>query len=297
MNNSLKCLNANTLRLLACALMLCDHMWATVVPGNVWMTWLGRLAFPIFAFQIAEGLFHTSNFKKYAIRLLIFGIVSEIPFDLVYGSTILYPFHQNVMFTLLLGLLAIKALDNAKSKFRAVTAIGAGSTPSAIDNSSSTPSAIDNSGSTPSAIDNSSSTSSAVDTPTTSRRIANLALGILIAALCTLAAAITFTDYGAMGVLTIIAFYVFRDFKFAWLGQLVFMILANMIFFQGEYLPLTIAGHYFEFQTQGFAIFALIPIWLYNGKKGKTSKALQYGFYAFYPVHLLVLYLIFHYAM
>ncbi len=245
MNNSLKCLNANTLRLLACALMLCDHMWATVVPGNVWMTWLGRLAFPIFAFQIAEGLFHTSNFKKYAIRLLIFGIVSEIPFDLVYGSTILYPFHQNVMFTLLLGLLAIKALDNAKEK----------------------------------------------------GGIASLTLGILIAALCTLAAAITFTDYGAMGVLTIIAFYIFRDFKFAWLGQLVFMILANMIFFQGEYLPLTIAGHYFEFQTQGFAIFALIPIWLYNGKKGKTSKALQYGFYAFYPVHLLVLYLIFHYAM
>ena len=277
MNNSLKCLNANTLRLLACALMLCDHMWATVVPGNVWMTWLGRLAFPIFAFQIAEGLFHTSNFKKYAIRLLIFGIVSEIPFDLVYGSTILYPFHQNVMFTLLLGLLAIKALDNAKSKFRAGTTIGANSTPSVVDNSSSTPSAI--------------------ATPTTARRIASLALGILIAALCTLAAAITFTDYGAMGVLTIIAFYVFRDFKFAWLGQLVFMILANMIFFQGEYLPLTIAGHYFEFQTQGFAIFALIPIWLYNGKKGKTSKALQYGFYAFYPVHLLVLYLIFHYAM
>lgn len=37
------------------ALMLCDHMWATVVPGGQWMTNLGRLAFPIFAFQIAEG--------------------------------------------------------------------------------------------------------------------------------------------------------------------------------------------------------------------------------------------------
>ena len=104
------------LRALACLLMLCDHMWATIVPGNEWMTWVGRLAFPIFAFQIAEGFLHTSNFRKYAVRLLIFGLVSEVPFDLVYGSTMLYPFHQNVMFTLLLGLLAVKALDNAKEK-------------------------------------------------------------------------------------------------------------------------------------------------------------------------------------
>ncbi len=245
MKNSIKCLNANTLRLLACALMLCDHMWATVVPGNVWMTWLGRLAFPIFAFQIAEGLLHTSDFKKYAVRLLLFGIVSEIPFDLVYGSTILYPFHQNVMFTLLLGLLAIKALESAKEKH---------------------------------------STGAMVK-------------GVLIAALCTLVAAITFTDYGAMGVLTVIAFYVFRDFRFAWVCQLAFMVLANMVFFRGEYIPLTIGSVYLELQTQGFAVFALIPIWLYNGKKGISSKALQYGFYAFYPVHLLVLYLIFHYMV
>ena len=107
MKKSIRFLDANMLRALACALMLCDHMWATIVPGNEWMTWLGRLAFPIFAFQIAEGFFHTSNFRNYAVRLLIFGLVSEIPFDLVYGSTILYPYHQNVMFTLLFGLLAI----------------------------------------------------------------------------------------------------------------------------------------------------------------------------------------------
>lgn len=116
MRKSIRFLDSNMLRALACLLMLCDHMWATIVPGNEWMTWVGRLAFPIFAFQIAEGFLHTSNFRKYAVRLLIFGLVSEVPFDLVYGSTMLYPFHQNVMFTLLLGLLAVKALDNAKEK-------------------------------------------------------------------------------------------------------------------------------------------------------------------------------------
>ncbi len=244
MKKSIRFLDANMLRALACALMLCDHMWATIVPGNEWMTWLGRLAFPIFAFQIAEGFFHTSNFRNYAVRLLIFGLVSEIPFDLVYGSTILYPYHQNVMFTLLFGLLAIKSLDNAKQKHTAKAWI----------------------------------------------------IGILLAALCCLAAAVTLTDYGALGVATVVMFYLCRDFRFSWAVQLVFMVLFNLILFTGEYIPLTIGSHTFELQTQGFAVFALIPIWLYNGKKGVSNKALQYGFYAFYPVHLLVLYLLFTYT-
>ena len=51
----LKCLSALDLKLLAMTLMLCDHLWATIVPGAMWLTNLGRLAFPIFAFQIAEG--------------------------------------------------------------------------------------------------------------------------------------------------------------------------------------------------------------------------------------------------
>ena len=55
MKNKQLSLSALTLRLLALMFMLLDHMWATVIPGNNWMTWLGRLAFPIFAFQLAEG--------------------------------------------------------------------------------------------------------------------------------------------------------------------------------------------------------------------------------------------------
>ena len=62
----LKFINSNTLKTLAMVLMLLDHLWATVIPGNQWMTCVGRLAFPIFAFMISEGYVHTSDFKKYA---------------------------------------------------------------------------------------------------------------------------------------------------------------------------------------------------------------------------------------
>lgn len=92
-----------TLHLLAMAFMLCDHLWATVVPGNQWLTDLGRLAFPIFAFMLAEGFFRTRNRKKYALRLLIFALLSEVPFDFMYGGTAFYPFHQNVLWTFLLA--------------------------------------------------------------------------------------------------------------------------------------------------------------------------------------------------
>ena len=87
-------LSASALRLLAILFMLLDHMWATVIPGNNWMTYAGRLAFPIFAFQIVEGFYHTSDRKQYTKRLLILALISEIPFDLMYVSSPLFLFHH-----------------------------------------------------------------------------------------------------------------------------------------------------------------------------------------------------------
>ena len=237
-------LTSNMLRTIAVLLMLSDHIWATAMSFGDWMTYIGRMAFPIFAFQIAEGFVHTKNFKKYALRLLGFAIVTEIPFNFFYSSRFFNPYHQNVLFTLLLGLLAIKVIDGIKK---------------------------DRSGK-------------------------NIALSVLYLLLILLASVIGFVDYGYLGMLTVVMFYLMRDFPFAWLGQLVGMILLNITFFEGLVFPVEILGKTFEIPSQGFAVFALIPIWLYGGRKGKSSKALQYGFYAFYPVHMIVLYLIKYFA-
>lgn len=93
-----------SLHIMAMLCMLCDHLWGTIVPGNDWLTCVGRLAFPIFAFLIVEGYFHTSNLKKYVGRLFLFAVLSEIPFNLMMGSSIFYPVHQNVLWTFLIAI-------------------------------------------------------------------------------------------------------------------------------------------------------------------------------------------------
>ena len=93
------------LHILAMVCMLCDHLWATVIPWKAdWMTCIGRLAFPIFAFMTVEGFFHTRNLKRYAARMLLFALLSELPFNLMMSGSLISPFHQNVLWSFLLCL-------------------------------------------------------------------------------------------------------------------------------------------------------------------------------------------------
>ena len=103
-----------SLHILAMAFMLCDHLWGTIVPGNDWLTCIGRLTFPIFAFQIAEGFFLTSDRRRYMRRLLVFALISEIPFNLMLADSVFYPLHQNVMFTFLIALLLMQWMEKQR---------------------------------------------------------------------------------------------------------------------------------------------------------------------------------------
>ena len=77
---------------------------------------LGRLAFPLFCFLISEGMAHTKNIKKYGLRLLLFAVVSEIPFNLMTHNDVFYPQKQNIYFTLFLGVLLLYFLNNTKNE-------------------------------------------------------------------------------------------------------------------------------------------------------------------------------------
>ncbi len=229
-------LSAFGLRLIAMGAMLCDHLWATVISGNLWMTMVGRIAFPIFAFLIVEGFFHTRNVQKYALRLLIFALLSELPFNLVQGGDWFYPFGQNVMWTLLLGLLCLDRLEKLRGQH-----IG----------------------------------------PKAGLRMALAILGFA------LAATVTLTDYAGYGVLTVVVFYAFRGNSWrSRLGQLVGLALINWVWVKGMTIPLAFG---LELPIQGFAVLALLPIWCYRGRQGLHNRAAQLAFYAFYPVHLLIL--------
>lgn len=106
-------MSTTLLKIIACAAMLCDHMGARLFEGETQdvLRMIGRIAFPIFAFLIAEGFKKTRNVVLYTLRLLAAGVISEIPFNLFISSNIRYPFSMNVMFTLATALLALIFAD------------------------------------------------------------------------------------------------------------------------------------------------------------------------------------------
>lgn len=104
-------MNAFVLKIIACFTMFIDHVGYIVFDGHSsWFNYVGRLAFPIFAFQISEGYIYTHDVKKYLLRLILFAFISQIPF-LLFHSIINNEPGLNVIFTLFLGLIAIIIYD------------------------------------------------------------------------------------------------------------------------------------------------------------------------------------------
>lgn len=228
------------LHILAMMFMLCDHMWATLFPAAEWLTCAGRLAYPIFAFMTAEGYTHTHDLRKYVLRLLFWAAVTEIPFNLMYGGSVFYPLHQNVLWTFLISLLMIILIEKCRAKFKPAVSV---------------------------------------------------LLSAAIAVLGYILGYVTMVDYYGEGVLMVLMFYFFRTPNLKnRLLQLIFMYILNVELLGGLCYTFTLFGHEFEFPQQGFALLSLVPIWLYSGRQGFRSKAFRYFCYAFYPVHMLLLF-------
>ncbi|MGN0158838.1 MAG: TraX family protein [Brotaphodocola sp.] len=114
-------LNGNQLKLIAVISMLVDHMAIVLVgwdqPAYLPLRAFGRIAFPIYAFLLTEGFCHTGNLRKYMIRLLIFAVISEIPYDYLAFGNLMDVHGQNVFWTLLLGLLMMRSFQIVSMRF------------------------------------------------------------------------------------------------------------------------------------------------------------------------------------
>lgn len=231
-------LSGTALKYIACITMLIDHIGASCLEAGVLrpaldsgafsvdtlasaplyrldcvLRFTGRLAFPIFCFLLVEGFVHTHDVKRYVRRLLLFGLISEVPFDLAFFRLPFDPSQQNVYWTLALGVLAMMGLRHFEN----------------------------------------------ADGTATWK-------GLLCAGVCVLVALLAHTDYNGIGVLIICALYLTCT---------------------NRKRQCIVGAVLFAFELT--APLAFVPIWFYNGERGRCGKVAQKCFYWFYPVHLTLL--------
>lgn len=238
------------LKLIACLTMLIDHIgYELIYPlyssisivrsadtaaadtlYNIYYLcrMIGRIAMPIFAFLLVEGFHHTRNRKKYVLRLALGALLSEIPYDLVISGRMFWQ-QQSVMVTLLLGILALMAMERCRSLAW--------------------------------------------------KPVAMLPFALL--------AEILMADYGWAGVVLVALFELSRDLYGRNLIRTGGMIV--LFHYMSSYI-LQIGN--FSIPMQVLGVLSMLFIANYDGRKLTKSKAVQWGFYLFYPVHLLLLWAI-----
>ena len=247
-------MSALALKVIALVTMLIDNLFAAcinpykvdiwgigriIVPGTgTTLYWLGRtigrIAFPIFAFQIAEGVRYTRNWKKYLLRLAFLAVISEAPFDFA-NEWQMDSSSQSVFLTLLFGMMIVTFMKVVEQDWK------------------------------------------------------YLVWPLLVAGYGYLAKQVFHTDYDWSGVVCIAVMGLMNE---PWervfkpytpdIQKLVRVVLAAL----GIFIL------YYKNNFEIYAFIALIPIALYNGRKGYSGKKLQHALYLFYPVHLLVLFVI-----
>lgn len=216
-----KGISQESLKIIACVTMLLDHIGATMVQGYT-LRIIGRIAFPIYCFLMAEGAYYTKNPRKYVLRLAIGMVLSELPFDLAFRLKPTWEY-QSVMVTLLVGFLVVEAIQHSKWDITKLLAVCAGFAFAEWAN----------------------------------------------------------TDYGGYGVLLVVLFSQTRGKL--WLQTILVAMFAWMM----DSFRIPVFG--MRIPIEMFAVFGMVPIGLYSGKKISSNKALQWAFYLFYPLHLTAL--------
>lgn len=216
-------LSGSALKIIAVVSMVIDHCAYYLMDGNTMaydvMRCFGRIAFPVFAFLVAEGFAHTRNRMRYFLSLLLFAAVSEVPWYLLNGADGTH----NVMFTLALGVSALAVFERLRG---------------------------------------------------------HRALVIAAILLATLSAEVSGLDYGWRGIVVILIFHLFKSKKYYQSARLL-----QLAFAFPFMLHYGIIG----------ALLACSVILLYDGTRGIIrGKVAKYGFYAIYPVHLIIIKLFFH---
>ena len=121
-----KVLSGSALKCIALVTMIIDHIGVILLKNSnivllrtgmgpltlyTLMRKIGRLAFPIYCFLLVEGFLHTHDRRKYGLNLLIFALISEIPWNLEHTGALHYT-AQNVFFTLFLGYVGLCCIEN-----------------------------------------------------------------------------------------------------------------------------------------------------------------------------------------
>lgn len=106
-------MSANGLKIIALISMTIDHIGMMLFPSLAWMRVIGRIAFPVFAFMIAESCRYTRNRRNYLLRMALMGIGMQVVFFFATGSL-----YQSVFISFTLAILLICLLDKAGKERR-----------------------------------------------------------------------------------------------------------------------------------------------------------------------------------